>query len=98
MSMKFVTIRDLRSRSRQIQEELPRYRELVLTSNGKPIAIMTAVSEASLEDSLAAIRRARAVSAVTDMQMKSVRLRRYMLRPREIESEIRKVRARKAAR
>jgi len=96
--MKFVTIRDLRSKSRQIQVDLPKYKEMVLTSNGKPIAIMTAISEESLEDSLAAIRRARAVSAVTGLQLKSVRTGKYMMPFREIEDEIREVRGRRAKR
>ena len=56
--MKFITIRDLRSKSRQIQMDLPKFKEMILTSNGKPIAIMSVITEESLEDSLSAIRRA----------------------------------------
>jgi len=96
--MKFVTIRDLRSKSRQIQADLPKYMEMVLTSNGKPIAIMTAISEESLEDSLAAIRRARAISAVTALQLQGVQSGKFMMKGREIDSEIRKVRSRRAKR
>ena len=94
--MKFVTIRDLRSKSRQIQNDLPKYKEMVLTSNGRPIAIMTAISEESMEDSLAAIRRARAISAVTGLQSQSVKSGKYMTRISEIEDEIREVRRRRA--
>ena len=93
--MKFVTIRDLRSRSRQIQRDLPKYKEMILTSNGKPIAIMAAISEGSLEESLAAIRRARAISAVTGLQIQSVKSGRYAMRYREIEDEIKEVRRRR---
>ena len=96
--MKFVTIRDLRSKSRQIQNDLPKYKEMVLTSNGRPIAIMTAISEESLDDSLAAIRRARAISAVTNLQIQSVKSGRYMMRTGEIEDEIRDVRHRRTKR
>ena len=39
--MRFITIRDLRSKSAQIQRELPKEKEMVLTSNGKPIAILS---------------------------------------------------------
>ncbi len=94
--MKFVTIRDLRSKSRQIQNDLPKFREMVLTSNGKPIAIMTAVSDESLEDSLTAIRRARATSSVISLQLQGVKSGKYKLRSREIEKEIREVRSRRA--
>ena len=47
--MRFVTIRDFRSKSAQIQRELPKEREMVLTSNGKPIAILTATSADRIE-------------------------------------------------
>lgn len=96
--MRFVTIRDLRSRSRQIQNDLPKCKEMILTSNGKPIAIMTAISEESLEDSLAAIRRARAINAVTGLQLQSAKSGKYMMPGREIDDEIRKVRSQRAKR
>lgn len=94
--MKFVTIRDLRSKSHQIQEDLPKYKEMILTSNGKPIAIMTAISEESLEDSLSSIRRARAISAVTSLQLQSAKSGKHMMRKSEIEDEIRAVRRQRA--
>jgi len=90
--MKFVTIRDFRARSAEIQRDLPKYSELILTSNGKPIAIMAAVNEASLEESLSAIRRARAIAAVMKLQLKSVRSGKYATRAFEIEQEIKAVR------
>ncbi|MCX5667968.1 MAG: type II toxin-antitoxin system Phd/YefM family antitoxin [Candidatus Omnitrophica bacterium] len=96
--MKFVTIRDLRSKSRQIQNDLPKYKEMILTSNGKPIAIMSVITEESLEDSLSAIRRARAISAVTGLQLQSAKSGRYMMPANEIETEIGEVRRRRAKR
>jgi len=90
--MKFVTIRDFRARSGQIQKDLPKFSELILTSNGKPIAIMAAVTEASLEESLSAIRRARAITAVTKLQLKSVKSGKYAMRSHEIAREIKAVR------
>lgn len=93
--MKFITIRDLRSKSRQIQIDLPKYKEMILTSNGKPVAIMTMISEESLEDSLAAIRRARAIRAVTNLQTQSVKSGKYMMPANEIEDEISEVRGRR---
>ena len=68
VDMKFISVRDLRGRSGQVWNQLARERDLVLTSNGKPMAILSAVSEGELEQSLAAIRRARAVAAVEKMQ------------------------------
>jgi len=66
--MKFITIRDFRSKSARIQKELPKEKEMVLTSNGKPVAILTSVSEKDLEKSLVLIRKAKAIAAVISMQ------------------------------
>jgi antitoxin (DNA-binding transcriptional repressor) of toxin-antitoxin stability system len=45
---------------------------MVVTSNGRPIAILAAITEANLEESLSAFRRARAVEAVVSLQRRSV--------------------------
>ena len=49
-------------------------KELVVTSNGKPIAILSAVQEDRLEETLAAIRRARAMAAVDAMQQHALKM------------------------
>ena len=90
--MKFVTVRDLRGRSGQVWKDLARQRDLVLTSNGKPIAILSAVTEESLEDSLAAVRQARAVAAVAQLQARSVAQGKDAFTLREIDREIAAVR------
>lgn len=66
--MKFITIRDFRTKSSKIQKDLPKEMEMVLTSNGRPVAILTSVSEKNLEQSLSLIRKARAMQAVVSMQ------------------------------
>lgn len=86
--MKLITIRDFRSRSRQIQNELPKYHEMVITSNGKPIAIMSAVTERDFERSLKAIRASRVASAVDDLQSASIMSGRNKLMPSDINKEI----------
>jgi antitoxin (DNA-binding transcriptional repressor) of toxin-antitoxin stability system len=90
--MKFITVRDLRGRSGQVWTKLAREREIILTSNGKPIAILSAVSEDTLEESLTAVRRARAVAAVEKIQRQSVQAGTDKLSPTEIAAEIRAVR------
>ena len=50
--MKFVSVRDLRGKSADIWRELPEEREMVITSNGRPVAILAAVNESNLEQSL----------------------------------------------
>jgi antitoxin (DNA-binding transcriptional repressor) of toxin-antitoxin stability system len=90
--MKFITVRDLRGRSGQVWTKLAREREVILTSNGKPIAILSAVSEETLEESLTAVRHARAVAAVEKMQRQSVQTGTDKLSPTAIAAEIRAVR------
>ena len=86
--MRFISVRDLRGKSAEIWRELADEREMVVTSNGRPIAILAAVNEASLEASLRAFRRARAVDAVMELQRASVERGGYALPPAEVDAEI----------
>ena len=69
--MRFVSVRELRGRSASIWKALAAEKDLVITSNGKPIALLSATSDELLEGSLAAVRRARAQAAATAMQQAS---------------------------
>jgi antitoxin (DNA-binding transcriptional repressor) of toxin-antitoxin stability system len=90
--MKFVSVRDLRGKSADIWRELPGEREMVITSNGRPIAILAAVSESNLEESLAAFRRARAIDALASLQRRAAASEAGKLSPADIEAEITAVR------
>ncbi len=90
--MKFVTVRDLRGKSGQVWKDLARERDIVLTSNGKPVAILSAVTERNLEESLVAVRRARAIAAVEKVQSQSLVAGKNKLSLDEINAEIRSVR------
>ena len=94
--MRFVSVRELRGRSAEVWRQLADEREIVVTSNGKPIAILSAVSEETLEESLAAIRRARAMAAVAAIQSGSARDGKDRLSVDEINAEIAAVRSRRA--
>ena len=61
--MRFVSVRELRSHTSQLWRDLAEERDLVVTSHGKPVAILSATTEESLERSLAEIRRQRARGA-----------------------------------
>jgi len=91
-AMKFLSVRDLRSKSAQIWKELPGEREMVVTSNGRPIAILAAITEANLEEALAAFRQARAVEAVAYLQRRSVEQKTDGISMEEINTEIKAVR------
>jgi len=90
--MKFLSVRDLRGKSADVWKGLTKERELVVTSNGRPIAILSAVTEETLEETLAAIRRSRAVAAVSEIQRQSIQSGRDAITPEEIEAEISSVR------
>ena len=68
----------------------------MVTSNGHPIAILSAVSGDSLEESLAAIRQARAVQAVESLQRASLASGRDRLSQAESDAERRAVRRARA--
>ncbi|GMR23995.1 MAG: hypothetical protein BMS9Abin37_2479 [Acidobacteriota bacterium] len=88
--MRFISVREFRGKSGNVWKVLAEEQELVITSNGKPIAIVSAVSEETLEDSLRAIRRARAMAAVQTMQRHSATRE---LGPEDVEAEIATVRS-----
>ena len=90
--MRFVTVRDLRGKSAQIWRKLNQDKEMVITSNGKPIAILSATSEGSLDETLAAIRTARAIGAVEAVQYQSVKRGLDKMSMEEINTEIEAVR------
>jgi antitoxin (DNA-binding transcriptional repressor) of toxin-antitoxin stability system len=94
--MKFVSVRDLRGKSAQVWKDLPDEKEMVITCNGRPIAILAAISDSNLEESLAAFRQARAVEAVASLQRRSVARGTDRISMDEIEAEIREVRKKRA--
>ncbi len=94
--MRFVSVRDLREKSGSLWKNLPGEGEMVITSNGRPIAILAAVNESNLEESLSAFRRARAIEAVAALQRRSVEQGTHRISREEIEAEIKTVRGKRS--
>ena len=94
--MKFLSVRDLRGKSAQIWKELSREKEMVVTVNGRPIAILAAITESNLEESLSAFRHARAVEAVVSMQRSSAEQGIDKISMEGIDAEIKAVRKKRA--
>ena len=86
--MEFVSVRELRSRSAAVWRALAREKDLVVTSNGKPIAVLSATTGSTLEDSLAALRQARAQIAVVAMQRRAGEVGTDRMTLDEINAEI----------
>lgn len=90
--MKFVTVRDFRSSSARIWEQLKTEDEMVITSNGKPVALLTPLTAETLESTLRSIRKAKAMAAVGSMQLQSMQSGNNHLAAAEITREIAAVR------
>ena len=98
--MKTVTIRDFRTRPKQVRDALKREREAVLTANGRPVAVMIPVDVDSIEQTLETLRRARALEALRTIRSDTQRRGLARMSARDIEAIIaktRKVRSRRAA-
>lgn len=93
--MKFLSVRDLRGKSAKVWKELSDAKEMIVTSNGRPIAILASIGESNVEESLAAFRQARAIAAVAALQRRSVEQGTDRFSPEEIEEEIRAVRGKR---
>ena len=86
--MRFISVRELRGRSAAVWKTLADEKDLVVTSNGKPIAVLSATSEEHVEESLRAVRRARAQAAVDAVQQASVKAGTHRMSLDEINREI----------
>ena len=93
--MKFLSVRDLKTKSAQVWKDLPDQKDMVITSNGRPIAILSSINENNLEQVLSAFRQARAIESVTSIQYESVRKGTDKISLEEINNEIKSVRSKR---
>ncbi|MCK4641448.1 MAG: type II toxin-antitoxin system Phd/YefM family antitoxin, partial [Candidatus Marinimicrobia bacterium] len=42
--MKFLSVKDLRAKSAEIWKQLPVEKEMVITNNGRPVAILSSIN------------------------------------------------------
>ena len=90
--MKFITARELRGASAKLWEILPKEEEVVVTLNGKPVALITPLSDTNFDLSLREIRRARAMTAIASMHKDAEKSGASKLTMEEIDAEIRAAR------
>jgi len=93
--MKFLSVRDLKTKSSQIWKDLPKQKEMVVTNNGRPIALLSSINENNLEQVLTAFRRARATNAVASIQYDSIQKGTDMISMDEINTEIEVIRSKR---
>ncbi len=90
--MDFIALRELRTNPAKVWEKLAKARELVVTRNGKPFALLTETSPTTLEDDLRALRRARAEVAVASMRKQAAERGLATMTLEDINAEIRAAR------
>jgi len=86
--MEFITISDLRLRSSEVWNKLRQQHEMILTSNGRPVAVIVDVREDNVEETVTALRRARAQAAVSRLRQAAAAEGREGMSPADIEAEI----------
>ncbi len=90
--MKFVTVRELKQKTTEIWRLIEKGEDLIITSNGKPIALLTGVSEDTLEDDLDTLRRASALKSLDKIHRESLKKGTYKISMEKIDKEIRRAR------
>jgi len=86
--MKFVSVRDFRNKSASIWKQLNDDNDIVITSNGKPLALLASVSDDNLEETLKTIRKAKHIAAINSMQLTSLQKGNNSMGLSEINAEI----------
>jgi antitoxin (DNA-binding transcriptional repressor) of toxin-antitoxin stability system len=92
--VKFLSTRELRNRLRCVRE-LAQKDDLVLTANGKPIAILVGIEDDEFEETAQAIRQVKALRALSRMRRQAAKRGLEPLSPSAIHAEIRLVRSRR---
>jgi len=90
--MKTVTIRDLRTRPKQVRDSLRREREAVLTANGRAVAVLVPVDAGTVDETLETIRRARGLEALRAIRRESRARGLERLSPVQIDAIIARAR------
>jgi antitoxin (DNA-binding transcriptional repressor) of toxin-antitoxin stability system len=65
---------------------------MVITNNGKPVALLTPLSDKTLENTLSTIRQVKAINAVKLIQQESLRKGMDKITMEEIDEEIKRIR------
>jgi prevent-host-death family protein len=96
--VKFVSSREIRVNPRPVFEAAEEGDEVVITSRGKPVALLLGISGEDLDETVRLVRRARAQAAVSRMRKAAAREGADSMSREEIEEEISATRSERAAR
>jgi antitoxin (DNA-binding transcriptional repressor) of toxin-antitoxin stability system len=95
--MAFVSIRDMRTRPGEVWQQLQEEGDLIVTSSGRPFALMISAEGENIEELLLALRRARAQLAVSRLRKQAAERGLDRLSSDEIDAEIRQARRERRA-
>ncbi len=88
--MNFATVRDFRTSTRSVWDKLNESGEMVVTNNGKPIALMLNIADGEFGELSQAIRQAKAMLSIN--RMRAIAAESGYMSDEEIEAEIRAAR------
>jgi PHD/YefM family antitoxin component YafN of YafNO toxin-antitoxin module len=87
-NINFLSFRELRTSTAKINDMLADDGKIVVTSNGKPKAIMIQVNEADFEDALAMLNQAKFARAISNIRASAQRSGASKMTLDEINAEI----------
>ncbi|RLB33317.1 MAG: type II toxin-antitoxin system Phd/YefM family antitoxin [Deltaproteobacteria bacterium] len=90
--MKFISARELRLKPGEVWKLARKEKDLVITSRGKPVALLTNIDGDNLLEELEVLQRLRALKALDNVHRRSVSSGTDKIPSKEIEAEIRAVR------
>ena len=88
--MEFYSVRDFRTETKAVWESLARGGEVVITNNGKPAALMIEIPEGGFDETVRAVRQARAMAAFNSARRRAAAA--GFMSDEEIEAAIAKAR------
>ncbi len=95
--MTFVSIRDMRTRPGEVWQQLQDEGDLIVTSSGRPFALMISAADEDVEELLLALRRARAQMAVSRLRKQAAAQELDRMPAETIEAEIDQARSERRA-
>ena len=84
--MNFYSVRELRTEYKAMWESLKEGDEVVITNNGKPAALMLEIPEGEFDETVRAVRQAKAMLAF--QKMRKIAASEGYMREDEVEAEI----------
>lgn len=93
--MKFVPVREFRLHPGSIWRRLKIDQEMVLTSRGRPVGLLTPLDESSFEQTVRVWRQAKGMAALAALQRQAKQKGLDRLTPAQIQAEIRRIRSTK---